>query len=136
MPDTHDLSDLVRGAVGAMAEVVEEPAWVGTRWQVRGRTFAHVLGVTGAWPPAYARASGRDDAVLVMFRATGDELEALRRQGPPFFAPPWRRDEVGLIWSPPSDGAAVDATELHELLTESYCVMAPRRLADEVRRRG
>ena len=120
----------VRSVCLALPEVYEEEAWVGTRWRVRGKTFAHVLGVDGGWPPAYARASGHDGPVfLLTFRAAGMELEVLRRSGPPFFAPPWRGDEVGLVIDDGTDWA-----EIAELVTDSYCVLAPRKLADQVSR--
>ena len=113
-----------------LPEVVEEPAWVGTRWRVRGRTFAHVLVVDAGWPPAYARAVGIGGPVtLLMFRSAGDELHVLRHAGAPFFAPPWRADEVGFIV-----GDDVDWDEIGELVTESYCTQAPARLARGVQR--
>ena len=38
-----------------LPEVVEEQAWVGTRWRIRNKTFAHVLRIDSGWPPAYFR---------------------------------------------------------------------------------
>ncbi len=35
--------DRLRARCLALPEAYEEQAWVGTRWRVRGRTFAHVL---------------------------------------------------------------------------------------------
>jgi hypothetical protein len=114
-------------------EAGEEQAWTGTRWRVRAKTFAHVLAIDAGWPPAYARAAGTDGpATVLMFRATGPELDDLRHGGAPFFAPPWRGDEVGLVLA--DDPAAVDWDEITELLTESYCVQAPHSLADRVDR--
>ena len=110
-------------------EVVEEQAWVGVRFRVRTRTFAHVLAIDAGWPPAYARAAGHDDAMLLMFRSQGNELDALRAQGHPFFAPPWRADEVGLFLDD-----STDWNEVAELLTESYCSQAPRKLAIQMSR--
>ena len=108
----------------------EEQAWVGTRWRVRGRTFAHVLVIESGWPPAYARAAATDGPVTVLtFRSSGRELDALRHVGHPFFAPPWRADEVGVILD-----ASVDWDEVAELLTESYCVQAPKALRELVDR--
>jgi hypothetical protein len=108
-----------------LPETREEAAWVGTRWRVRTKTFAHVLTIDAGWPPAYARAAATDGpATVLMFRSTGAELAALRDGGPPFFAPPWRADEVGLLI-----GDDVDWAEIRELLTESYCVQAPAKLA-------
>jgi hypothetical protein len=131
------LLELVRSACAGLPEVVEEPAWVGTRWQVRSRTFAHLVPVADGWPTAYARAARTDGpAVALMFRSAPPDLDALRRTGPPFFAPPWRADEVGLLL--PARGghevAGIEPDELVELLTDSYCVRAPERLARSVGR--
>jgi hypothetical protein len=112
--------------------VVEEEAWVGTRWRVSGKTFAHVLVVADGWPPAYVAAVGSDDSLtLLMFRSSGPELEALRHGGPPFFAPPWRRDEVGMVVDDETDWG-----EVGELVTESFCTQAPARLVRLVERPG
>jgi hypothetical protein len=109
----------------ALPEAYEEDAWVGTRWRIRGRTFAHVLAVEAGWPPAYARAAGSDGpATVLTFRSSSPELDALRGGGHPYFAPPWRADEVGMVLE-----VGVDWGEVRELLTESYCALAPRRLA-------
>jgi len=110
-----------------LPEVVEEEAWVGLRWRVRTKTFAHVLTVRGGRPAAYASAAGTDGPVLT-FRSSGDELEALSAIGAPFFKPVWFRDIVGVVL-----GDDVDWTEIDELLIESYCLLAPRRLVALVR---
>jgi hypothetical protein len=34
-----------------LPEAREERAWVGTRWMVGKKTFAHVLTVEDGWPP-------------------------------------------------------------------------------------
>ena len=87
-----------------LPEAYEEPAWVGTRWRIRNRTFAHVLFVDSGWPPAYARAAADDGPItVVMFRSSGAELEVLRNTGRPFFAPVWRSDEVGMVLDEPVD---------------------------------
>lgn len=123
--------DVPSGALGelrsvclGLPEAYEEPAWTGTRWRVRGRTFAHVLEIRAGWPPAYARAASTDGpSWVLMFRASGPELDALRNMGPPFFAPRWRSDEVGLVLT-----HDVDWREVAELVTESYRLQAPRNL--------
>ena len=117
--------DAIRSVCLALPEAYEEEAWVGTRWRVRGKTFAHVLRIDDGWPPAYARAAATNGpADVLMFRATGEELAALREGGAPFFGPPWRADEVGLVLD-----ENVDWAEVAELLTESYCAQAPAKLA-------
>lgn len=115
-----------------LPEVYEEDAWVGVRWRVHGRTFAHVLTIEHGAPPAYARAAGTDGPARVLtFRSSGPELAALRGAGAPYFAPPWRADEIGLVL-----GDDPDWNDIGELLTESYCQRAPVRLRRSVERPG
>jgi hypothetical protein len=119
-----DLVARLRGMCLALPEVDEEQAWVGTRWRVRTKTFAHVLMIATGWPPAYARAAADDGPLCVlMFRARGEELARLRRCGRPYFAPPWRADEVGVAIDD-----STDWDEIAELVRESYRIRAPRRL--------
>jgi hypothetical protein len=91
-----------------------------------------VLVIADGWPPAYARAAGTGGpACVLMVRASGPELEVLRSTGAPFFAPPWRADEIGLRLE-----GEVDWEEIAELVTESYCTVAPKRLRDALDRPG
>ncbi|MGY2127600.1 MmcQ/YjbR family DNA-binding protein [Blastococcus sp. SYSU DS0617] len=125
-----ELRARVRAIALALPEAYEEPAWVGTRWRVRSRTFAHLLTIERGRPQSHARAAGTAGPCRILtFRSSGLELETLRRTGPPFFAAPWRGDEVGLRLD---DG--VDWGEVGELLTDSYCLLAPQRLAASVPR--
>jgi predicted DNA-binding protein (MmcQ/YjbR family) len=113
----------------ALPEAREEEAWVGTRWRIRTATFAHVVAIDEGWPPAFAAAAGTaGPATVLTFRSDGEELEALRAIGPPFFKPVWFRDIVGIILD-----ETTDWTEVAELVTESYCLLAPKRLAAQVR---
>lgn len=123
-PDFDEVVAQVRARCLALPGTYEEPAWVGVRWRIRTRTFAHVLDVIGGHPPSYARAAGTDGPVIVlMFRSDGDELEALRHSGPPFFTTPWRRDEIGMRLT-----ADADWDEVAELITESFRLLAPKKL--------
>jgi hypothetical protein len=125
-----DVLERLRRVALRLPESYEEEAWVGTRWRVRTRTFAHVLVVDSGWPPAYARAAGSDGPITVlMFRSSGAELDQLRHAGAPFFAPPWRADEVGVALDEP-----VDWDEVEQLVTESYCALAPGQLRALVER--
>jgi hypothetical protein len=128
MPDQVPVSDAVlarlRVACAPLPEVVEEPAWVGIRWRVRTKTFAHVLTVEDGWPPAYAEAAATDGPSTVLtFRSAGEELGVLSRAPKPFFKPVWFPDIVGLLIDD-----ATDWDEVAELLTESYCALAPAKL--------
>jgi hypothetical protein len=122
----------VRAICSAFPEAHEERAWVGIRWRIRTRTFAHVLTIDEGWPPAYARAAAVDGpAHVLMFRSTEPELDVLRHAGPPLFPTPWRHDEIGIHLT-----GEIDWAEITELLTESYCTQAPRRLAARLDRGG
>lgn len=128
----------LRGICLALPEAYEEQAWVGTRWSIRKRNFAHVVAIEGGYPPAYARQAGTDGPALVLtFRSSGDELAVLSAAGPPFFRPPWAPNIVGMLLDV-DEGVTggVDWDEVAELVTESYCVMAPRKLAAQVDRPG
>jgi predicted DNA-binding protein (MmcQ/YjbR family) len=111
-----------------LPQTYEELAWVGTRWRIRTRTFAHVLTVDPEHQMAYARAARTDEPVCVLtFRASGDELRALISGGYPFFKAGWGDDVVVMVLD-----TEVDWAEVAELLTESYRILAPKRLAATV----
>lgn len=116
----------------ALPETYEEPAWVGVRWRIRQKTFAHVLTVDAGWPPAYALAAGADGpATVLTFRLPLSELDAVTSAGRPFFRARWGREVAGLVI-----GSGVDWDEIVELLTESYCFLAPKRLVDQLHHRS
>jgi hypothetical protein len=121
-----EILDLLRPVCLGLPETYEEPAWVGTRWRIRKRTFAHVLTVDPDHQMAYARAAAADQPFCVLtFRSPGDEIDGLVSGGHPFFKASWGVDVVGMVL----DDDSVNWEEVAELLTESYCVLAPKRLA-------
>ncbi len=67
--------------------------------------------------------------LALTFRSSGPELEALSASGHPFFKPVWFPDIVGMVLDDESDWE-----EVAELLTESYCVLAPSALVAMVDR--
>jgi hypothetical protein len=109
----------VRAAALALPDAHEEKAWAGTRWRIRTRTFAHVLGVDSASGPV----------TIMTFRAAGGELDVLHNAGHPFFRTHWGSDVVGMVLD-----ATTDWAEVAELVTESYCVLAPKKLVAQVDR--
>jgi hypothetical protein len=135
MPDREadvppEIVERLRAVCLGLPEAYEEAAWVGTRWRIRTRTFAHVVLVESGWPPAYARAAGTDGPVSVLtFQSSGPELDALGDARHPFFRPAWRPGIVGLVLD-----ADTSWDEVGELLTESYCVLAPKKLVAQVDR--
>ncbi|MEU4803929.1 MmcQ/YjbR family DNA-binding protein [Actinosynnema sp. NPDC023587] len=117
----------VRTRCLALPEAAEEQAWRGTRWRVGQRPFAHLLEIDRGKPASYAEASGLDAGSVLTFRAGGPELVALSVAPLPFFKPRWSATAIGLVLD-----AGTDWDEVGELLVESFCASAPKRLADRV----
>lgn len=129
---SYDVSPQVVAALGAIClrlpDVVEEEAWAGVRWRVRGRTFAQVLQIHDGRPPSYAAAAGTDGPVVTLtFQITDAERDLFTRLGPPYWAVRWGRDVGGLLLDDDPDWA-----EIAELVTDSYCLLAPKKLAARV----
>ena len=123
MTDYADVSPEVvaqlRAICLALPEAWQDAPWAGVRWRIRNRTFAHVLVVDS---PA-----GPD--TLLLFRSAPPELDVLVRSGHPFFQPGAPAGAVGMVID---DG--VDWAEVQELVTDSYCLLAPKKLAARVDR--
>jgi hypothetical protein len=100
----------------AFPECERVEAWVGVAWRVGQATVAHVFG-------------GEDQRFRITFRAEPDEVMAFQHLGPPYFKAEWARNVVGLLLDDDTDW-----DELRELLTDSYCIQAPTRLAEQVTR--
>lgn len=120
----------------ALPETHQEPAWVGTRWRIRQRTFAHAMAIDEpGWPPAYAKVAPSvgptGPTIVLTFRLPLDELDALVRSGDRYFRARWGRDVAGIVLDD-----EVDWDEVAELVTESYCVLAPKKLVALVDRPG
>jgi hypothetical protein len=112
--------DRLRQRCLALPEVAEEQAWNGRRFVVRRKNFAHV----------FAMHDPRGAVVTIMaFRSPDEERGALLAAGHPFFFLGWGRNAVGMVL----DGDT-DWDEVREIVTESYCVLAPKKLVDRVDR--
>ena len=112
-----DIPDLIlsqiRARAMAMPEAAEVQAWNGRRWVIRRRNFAHVATL----------GNEEGDATYLTFRSSGDELTVLWSTGHPFFRPGWGTNVVGMILSQDTDWE-----EVGELLYDSYCIQAPKKL--------
>ena len=109
----------LRSVCLGLPESVEKQVWAGNQWRVRNRMYAHVLTVDFV-----------DGPVTVMtFRSSGPELDALRSAGHPFFRPAWGANLVGMVLD-----ADVNWDEVTELIIESYCALAPRKLVEQIDR--
>jgi hypothetical protein len=127
----EEILDKVREICLALPDAYEEDAWAGTRWCVRKKNFAHVVRIDHGKPEGYASAAGLDGAITLTFRSSGPELNVLANSPHPFFKPVWFENIAGLIIDEDTDW-----DEVQELLTESYCVLAPKTLAAKVTRPG
>ncbi|MPZ61726.1 MAG: MmcQ/YjbR family DNA-binding protein [Propionibacteriales bacterium] len=120
MPERPDVPlewvERLRTVLDGFPDCIEESAWVGVRWRVGQATVAHVFG-------------GEDQLFRITFRAEPDEVTAFQHLGAPYFKVSWGRNVVGILLDDNTDWE-----ELAELLTDSYCIQAPVRLAQQVPR--
>jgi len=111
----EELLTRVRPLALALPESTEAPRPEGAEFKVRRSTFAHVLTVVD---PA------GNEVTMLVCRADPEEREVLRAIGHPFFIPGSGRDRVGVLLD-----HSTDWDELAELITESYLLLAPQKLA-------
>jgi hypothetical protein len=107
-----------------LPDAYEEQGWVGTRWMIRKKNFAHVLVIDSGWPPAYARAANTEGPMTVLTFRSGARLQAPRFSKSPFFKPVWWPDIAGMAID-----ARTDWDEVSDLLAASYRLLAPKKLA-------
>lgn len=120
-----EILDRLRPICRRLPEAYEEPAWVGLRWRIRTRTFAHAYAPRPERRSAYPRQPIDGEELTVMtFRVPADDLLGLTASGFPFFRAEWGRNVVGAVL-----GDHTNWTEIAELTTDSYCEMAPKYLA-------
>ncbi|HUQ40832.1 MAG TPA: MmcQ/YjbR family DNA-binding protein [Acidimicrobiales bacterium] len=107
-----EIVDRVRVACAHLPEANEERAFVGTRWRIRGNTLAHV----------HDTATDQGAVTVITFHSRGAEAEALLHAGHPFYEG-WGPGLVAMVLDDTTDWE-----EVAELLTESYCLLAPKKL--------
>ncbi|WP_151082487.1 MmcQ/YjbR family DNA-binding protein [Nocardioides cynanchi] len=123
-PDVEVVARLGEIAL-ALPEAHEEDAWTGVRWRIRARTFAHVMVAQPGFESSFRDLTGVADPTTVLtFHVTGDELLALVHIGLPYYKPPWSPTIVGVVIDGDTDWAEVTG-----LVTESYRLQAPQKLA-------
>lgn len=124
--------DRLRSICATLPEVVEEPAWTGRRWCVRKKNFAHLVFISNGWPPAYASAAGVDGpATVLTFRSKTAARGAPTFSRHPYFKPVWFDDIAGMVLDDETDWH-----EVAELVIDSYCLLAPKKLVASVTRRA
>jgi len=123
-PDYVDVDEEVMARLRerclALPDAWEEQAWAGRRFLVRKRNFAHV----------FAMCDARGEvSTLLAFRSSDEERDVLVASGHPFFSLGWGRNAVGMVLDDRTDW-----DEVREIVTESYCVLAPKKLVALVER--
>ena len=118
MPDYADVDPDLLARLGeicmALPEVRTEPAWAGHRFLIRKHTIVHIY--------ALYDVDGHIDTKL-QFRSSDEEREVLIASGHPFFRPGWGTDTIGIVLTDDTDWE-----EINELMIESYCILAPKKL--------
>ena len=104
----------------ALPEAWDEPAWTGHRFLVRKKNFAHVFAMCE---------EGDVVKTIMAVRSPDEEREVLLAAGHPFFLLGWGRNAVGMVLDDDTDW-----DEVTEIVTESYCVLAPKKLVALVER--
>lgn len=114
-PDvTDELLARVRPVMAGLPETYEEDAWVGVRWRIGKATIAHLFG-------------GHDQLFRIVLKGQSADVAAFEHLGDPYFRAGWGSDVIGML----VDGDS-DWEEIAELITESYCIQAPRHLVDRL----
>ena len=103
----------VRAACAHLPEAYEEQPFEGVRWRIRGRTLAHLE----------TREADSGPLTIVTFHA-GEEHDVLTAVGHPFY-PGWGPGLVAMVLT---DDATTDWADVRELLTESYRLLATKKL--------
>jgi predicted DNA-binding protein (MmcQ/YjbR family) len=118
----EDIVERVRAMCLALPEVEVRVDYSLTRtrstaqsFDIRRRSFCLLVAREGA--------TGEPVPLLVL-RADPDEREALLSIGRPFFAPRVGRGRIGVLLTDDTDWE-----EIRELVTESYRVVAPKKLS-------
>jgi hypothetical protein len=107
----------VRAACAHLPEIDEEHSYATVRWRIRGRTLAELK----------SRELDEQLVTYVTFHAR-DELDDLLAVGAPFH-PGWGPGLVAMVLT---DDGATAWGDVRELLTESYRLLAPKKLVAQL----
>jgi hypothetical protein len=117
LPVPAGIAARIRAACAHLPEAYEEHPFGGHRWRIRGLTLADLR----------ARDVDGQPLTYVTFHAR-EELEPLIATGHPFY-PGWGGGLVAMVLT---DDEETDWEDVRELLTESYCLLAPKKLVAQL----
>lgn len=115
-PPAEDPLERVRRVCLALPEAFEQEAWGSPTFRVRKRIFAMFA--------AAGNHHGRGRDGLWLAAPLGVQEIVVRSEPEKFFVPPY----VGVKGWIGANVDAVDDAELRELVVQSYCIVAPRKL--------
>ena len=110
----RQIVERVRAACAHLPEAYEEQSYAGVRWRIRTRTLAEIVTVDGDDGPT----------TTITVHARPEELDALVATGDPFRAG-WGPGLVAMVLR---DDGTTDWDEVRELVTDSYALLAPKKL--------
>jgi hypothetical protein len=126
-PVPQNIVDKLGDICLVLPEVYEEEAWVGRRWMVHKKNFAHVLMIHKGYPPTYARVAkigkSNEPVCVLTFRTPIPAVVVPRFSCEPYFLPGWWPNIVGMEINEQTDW---DIVASH--LEQSYRVLAPKGL--------
>lgn len=111
------IEERLRKICVALPEVHEGPAANGRSWLIRKNHFCQVFTID----------QREERKGILIFRSEPPELDALVQSGHPFFKPGWGARVMAMVIEDD-----LDWDEVTELITDSYCIQAPRKLAARV----
>jgi hypothetical protein len=118
----EDIVERVRGLCLALPEVtvridesLRRTRSTAQSFDIRGRSFCLLVAKEGP--------TGNSSVPLLVLRADPDERNALLSIGRPFFTPRVSRGRIGVLLADD-----VDWEEVRQLVTESYRILAPKKL--------
>lgn len=126
---TEDLPKRPLGRVRKMCltlpEATEKETWGSPTFRVSDKIFAS-FGYSDV--DVFVDGDAGSELVVVMKAAAGEQ-ESLLGSGPPFFRPKYvgNRGWVGVAITGETDWA-----EIEELIIDSYCEIAPKRLSSQI----
>ena len=127
-PSTEEAIERVRATCGALPKVVDRGGVASGVGALSGTGVFNFTVSRRVVARMFVLDPGGRESVVLWLRAAPEEREALVQSGHPFFRAGPR--EVGVVIDDATDWA-----EVAELVTESYVLVAPKRLAAEVRDR-
>jgi hypothetical protein len=108
------MSAAIRDVCLALPETTEKTGSWARNFEVRRRSFCLFL-----TPDSPAN----NTVPVLVLRSTDDDREMYLAMGRPFFEVPRNNKRVGLVLS-----GTTDWQEVRELVTDSYCMIAPKKL--------